>query len=330
MPLMNLDATLPPLHLIGHFTQLYTGAERELPDLARCLQGWRETLLWSDVQPHAAYAAQGVRAIRPFAQAFPKNGMLLVGGVHVALDYWLRFCRPQRIAVRYNLPQHERLFQLIEHVRDTTGLEPELLFSSKALQLSVGLPGLVEPSLIPLAPFLGQPVERPPARAFTVGRASRDVPEKHHAEDVVLYRMLAARGHRVRVMGGTCLAPWLAEVPGIELLPAGAQDVHDFYRTLDAVFYRTGEFAEPYGRVVFEAMASGLPVVAAAGGGYAEFIEDGRSGFLFRTQEQAYDLLVRLAVDRALRERVGHAARLRAVELHGDDATERMLRFYLS
>jgi len=39
--------------------------------------------------------------------------------------------------------------------------------------------------------------------------------------------------------------------------------------------------AEPFGRVLIEAMAHGIPVIAAAGGGPVEIIENGRTGLLF-------------------------------------------------
>lgn len=323
------NAALSPLHLIGSFTDPYTGAERELPDLADCIGTRRKVMLWSDMPPHPAYAKLGVRAIRPFAGQVPKGGMLLLGGVHVGLGIWLRHARPERIALRYNLARHERLYEVYSQLRDETGVEPELLFVSHALQLGAGLPGSIERSLIRLEPFLSEPVARPDRPAFTIGRASRDTPEKHHRDDVALYRMLAARGWRIRILGGTCLAPQLAGVPGVELLPAGAQDVAAFYRTLDAMFYRTGGFNEAYGRVVFEAMASGLPVVAAAVGGYAECIAHGVNGFLVKSQEEALNTLEMLAPDRSLRERVGQAARLRAQELHGNQAIEAQLQFFL-
>ncbi|RZJ16034.1 MAG: glycosyltransferase family 1 protein [Haliea sp.] len=180
-------------------------------------------------------------------------------------------------------------------------------------------------------PFEAVADQRSPAtaRPFTIGRLSRDDPAKHHAEDPALYRMLASRGLRVRIMGGSCLAASLAGVDGIELLPAGAESAAEFCASLDAFFYRTGAFSEAYGRVVAEAMASGLPVVVHSRGGYAEIIEDGVSGFLIRSQEEAYDALLRLAADPALCRTVGDAARQRAHQAHGPEATHRDMAYYL-
>ena len=318
------------LHLVGRFDDPYTGAERELPDLASALQGRRETMLWSVVPPHPVFAAQGVRAISATQGEFPSGGLLLLGGVHVRLGRWLEQAHPARIALRYNLPNHQRLFDAIARIRAATDVEPELLFASTALQLSVGLPGRVEPSLIRLDPFLQSPVERPERAFVTVGRVSRDVIEKHDPQDAALYRMLAARGIRVRIMGGTCLRPWLGDVPGVELLPAGAEEVSRLLQSLDVFFYRTGSFTEPYGRVVLEAMASGLPVVVAANGGYAEQITPGVNGIPIHRQEEALHALQTLARQPALRQKIGLAARARAIEVHGPAAIERLVEHYLA
>jgi glycosyltransferase involved in cell wall biosynthesis len=130
-------------------------------------------------------------------------------------------------------------------------------------------------------------------------------------------------------MGGTCLAPALAGVDGIELLPAGAESTPDFYRSLDAFFYRTGASTEAYGRVVVEAMAAGLPVVAHARGGYAEVMVDGVSGMLIQSQEEAYDAVMRLANDAGLCRSMGEAGKQQALAVHGPEATQREMAFYL-
>jgi glycosyltransferase involved in cell wall biosynthesis len=162
-----------------------------------------------------------------------------------------------------------------------------------------------------------------------VGRLSRDVIEKHDPQDAAVYRMLAARGCRVRIMGGTCLAPWLHGVDGVDLLPACAEPAEQFLRTLDIFFYRTGSFVEPYGRVVLEAMASGLPVVVSAEGGFAEQIQQGEHGLLVGTQEAAVRALELLVARPELRRQLGDAARERAVLIHGPQAIEAMRHHYL-
>ncbi|MES2510349.1 MAG: glycosyltransferase [Pseudomonadota bacterium] len=329
-------ASPPALHLLGRFNDLYTGAERELLDLRRLIAGRSPVTLWSDMPVHAAYATEGIACIQPFARKFPVSGTLLIGGVHLQPGIWLKHTRFERIILFHNLANQLQLFALIEKIREFTGLEPEIVFVSDLLRRTAALPGKVIPSLIDLASFLQvaqerlgrAPLDSLQAMPFTVGRASRDFLEKHHPHDLGLYRMLASRGVRVRIMGGRCLAPGIGDVEGIELLPAGAENMADFYRSLDSVFYRTGMFVEAYGRVVLEAMAAGLPVVAHDVGGYTEVIEHGVSGFLVRTQEEAYETLMSLKKSAELRRQIGGAAMQAAVKVHGPMATEGYLDFY--
>jgi len=52
-------------------------------------------------------------------------------------------------------------------------------------------------------------------------------------------------------------------------------------------------------------MACGLPVVCHNRGGYVDIIDLGFNGFLFDTQQEALDILLRLKEDQALRESIG-------------------------
>jgi glycosyltransferase involved in cell wall biosynthesis len=70
---------------------------------------------------------------------------------------------------------------------------------------------------------------------------------------------------------------------------------------------------EPFGMVLVEAMALGVPVVAPASGGPLEIVDDGVTGLLFRAGdvENAAACVLRLLHDRELAQRMGEASRLR-------------------
>ena len=76
---------------------------------------------------------------------------------------------------------------------------------------------------------------------------------------------------------------------------------------------------ESFGRVVIEGMASGLPVVGVRGGGVAETVIDGETGYLAPVGDAAAlgEAIARLAADPALRGRFGAAGRARAEARHG-------------
>jgi glycosyltransferase involved in cell wall biosynthesis len=207
------------------------------------------------------------------------------------------------------------------------------MYASELTKRSAGnYPGYVQASLIDLERFVPAPSkESSDSAGFTVGRLSRDDPFKHHPEDPALYRMLVDRGCRVKIMGPSpSLEAQLGGIESVELLPAYAQEAPLFLQGLDCFFYRTSaKYLEPWGRVVTEAMACGLPVVCHESGGYAEVIEHGRNGFLFESQREALEILLLLKEDPALRERVGREARRTAEELFSEVVRSEIVEFYL-
>jgi glycosyltransferase involved in cell wall biosynthesis len=209
----------------------------------------------------------------------------------------------------------------------------EVAYASELTKRMAGNhPGFVQASLIDLERFVPAPSkESSDSAGFTVGRLSRDDPFKHHSEDPVLYRMLVDRGCRIRIMGPSpSLEAQLGGIESVDLLPAYAQEAHLFLQGLDCFFYRTSEeFLEPSGRVVTEAMACGLAVVCHNRGGYVEWIDDGRNGFLFESQQEALEILLGLKEDPALRERVGREARRTAEELFSPARRSEIVEFYL-
>ncbi len=73
---------------------------------------------------------------------------------------------------------------------------------------------------------------------------------------------------------------------------------------------------EPFGRVIIEAMAVGLPVVATRGGGVPEIIQDGQEGLLvpIDSPRELADALAQLLKDPAIRRQMGEAGRRRVRE----------------
>lgn len=82
---------------------------------------------------------------------------------------------------------------------------------------------------------------------------------------------------------------------------------------------------EPWGLVLLEAMACGLPVVAVHDGAVPEAVAPGVSGLLAPRDEAAFANAVdRLLVDGATRAAMSHAARQRAVTFTWEAASDRL------
>ncbi|TCV54097.1 glycosyltransferase family 4 protein [Agrobacterium tumefaciens] len=87
-------------------------------------------------------------------------------------------------------------------------------------------------------------------------------------------------------------------------------DVPELMAAMDAVAH-TSIVAEPFGRVVVEAMMCGRPVVATRGGGVSEIIRDGETGLLVPPGEPSAlaAALGRVLSDPALAERLAQKGR---------------------
>ena len=323
------------IHLINPL-QSYTGAPLRTLHLFHELKKHREVFLWSEREvPSQIAEIYPVKRIVPERFEFPKTGTLVIVSAQ-ALGPWIRYADPRRIILVHNSSnmRPRKFRQRLHHISNKGRRKVEVVYASELTKRRVGNhPGFVEPSLIDIdrfVPSASKPSDFASA-AFTIGRLSSDLPHKHHLDDAALYRQLVDHGCRVRIMGASpSLKVELGDLEAVTLLPTYAQEAHLFLQGLDCFFYRTSEnYLEAWGRVITEAMACGLPVVCHNRGGYAEIIEDGRNGFLFDTQQEALEILLKLKEDPELRERVGKEARRTAEELFSDAVRSEIVEFYL-
>ena len=317
------------VHLINPLWDSTGGSDWRTIEMFKLLGESRQVHLWSRVTPAPEFSRRyPVQLIRPWQGRFPVGGTFIFVGVYFRIGHWYKAALPGRTILIYNTYQPDRLDKAIQRLRAWHRAPVELVYTSTLLRTLSSRPGIVIESPIDLARFT--PTQCSSLRRFRVGRLSRDIPSKHHEEDPALYAALATEGIDVRIMGGACLRGKVTGLADAALLPAGGMPAATFLQSLDCFCYRTSDhWLEAYGRVVFEAMARGLPVVCGRRGGYADYIVHGVNGFLFDTTTEAIALIRNLREDTALRERVGRAARKTVERLYGDGAWRRKQSFFL-
>jgi glycosyltransferase involved in cell wall biosynthesis len=107
------------------------------------------------------------------------------------------------------------------------------------------------------------------------------------------------------------------------------EDVSAELAALDALVH-SSTVPEPFGRVVVEGMAAGLPVVAAGAGGPTEIICDGSDGLLYQPGDVAAlaAALRRLEADEVLRERLGVAGQRSALKYRPEVVADQWMKVY--
>lgn len=103
-------------------------------------------------------------------------------------------------------------------------------------------------------------------------------------------------------------------LPGRVLFTGALDDIPSVMRALDLVVNTS--VAEPFGRSILEAQASGRAVVASDGGGPTDFVADGVTGLLVPPLDARAlcEAIERLAADEPLRAALGAAGRDQAVD----------------
>jgi phosphatidylinositol alpha 1,6-mannosyltransferase len=160
----------------------------------------------------------------------------------------------------------------------------------------------------------------------------RLVKEKNTGLLIRVFSLLKQRGNRFKAMvvgDGPELAAMKAALPeGVFVGFLHGEDLARAYASSD-VFLFPSE-SETFGNVTLEAMASGLPAVNARASGSNSLVIDGETGFLASTESEANFVghLERLIQDEVLRQRLGSAARQRALLFSWDNILNGLLASY--
>jgi len=188
--------------------------------------------------------------------------------------------------------------------------------------------------------FNWQPREK---RQFTIGIIGRLSPIKGHAYFLKSLPMVLRQspGLRVLIVGGeskkdekykeslVVLARRLGVSKCVEFL-GHQENVPSVLEKLDLLVLATVA-PEAFGRVIVEAQAAGVPVIATKVGGVVDIIEDGKTGILVAPQEplSMADAIIKIYKDPALAKALAAAARVKVDEEFGlDKMFERTIAIY--
>jgi glycosyltransferase involved in cell wall biosynthesis len=318
-----------PFHLFNGFRTPYGGSEQEALALYRQLREHQNVELWASSSRAcpSLMKQEGIRHIAPHRRQSPNGGTYIFVGAHWRNKLWPYLIpRPSRLIHIYNTLHPKHLELTTRMPRGLRWPKAEFVVISDFQKRLLGIEAEVHPSPIDLERF--QPATHRPPGPLRIGRMSRDNPDKHHEADLSLYGRLAQQGVEVHLQGATCLAGLPTHLR-LKVTPVGAMEASRFLQQLDILYYRTGRDVETFGRVVFEAMASGLPVVCHRHGGYADWIEHGKNGLLFDNTEEAERLLQWLIHDSQARQRLGEKARQSVEAIYSPADRDRRQAFYL-
>lgn len=244
-----------------------------------------------------------------------------------------------RIAPDYLPPR------LVAFVRAAVRALPTAVVANSRATLAT-LPGARRPFVVPYAvlPQSSGPTPLPAGeRPFRVGMVGRIAPWKGQHLFVEAFAQAFPKGPEEAVIVG---APMFGSdeeayfesirarcthlgLDGRVVLTGFREDVSHELAQLHVLVHASVQ-PEPFGQVILEGMAAGLPVIAAAAGGPLEFVDDGVDGLLYPPGdvEALARALRETASDDSLRERLGEAAIAKAGRFHPDAISEQLLSVY--
>jgi glycosyltransferase involved in cell wall biosynthesis len=310
LPINHIPASME-IHIIAPFLHL-NGGDWHAIDLFMQYSKTHQVKLWSSQPAHPELIQQyPIKQIKPYRGESPYSGVLIISGARTEIGTWYAKGDFAEVVLIHNLLSPGVLYKALNRLNQSVKKPVEIIYVSGLVKRYAGLPGKVIHHMPSLTRF--KPIPKAHKQdSFIVGRVSTDMLAKHHHSDIQLYRDLAEQGITVRITGGTCLMPWLADHENITLLPVARQEeLPKIYEQLDCFYYRVpSSVKDPFPLVVLEAMLTGLPVVCHRDVGTIEVIEHGFNGFVFDTPKQAFEIITMLKKNANLRNEIGMRASL--------------------
>ena len=169
---------------------------------------------------------------------------------------------------------------------------------------------IVVPTGIDVRPYLTITSNKTRKDKVVVGRLSSDSKDKFPPE---FLKMMEDYGGKVEIVGG---GKYYKEprVKRVKYLDFNIMHPWEYMKRWDIFVYRTN-VRETWCRVIAEAMASGLPVVAENKGAIPELVVDGHTGFICDTDNEIVEKLKLLQSNHALRKKMGIAGRERIKDI---------------
>ncbi len=263
--------------------------------------------LWTDPSRDVPMAgvAHAVE-IDAVAGEIPRGGTLALFGSNARTITWLPGVAARFDAIVVALDAHDptMLVDLVDSLVPAARSKLRLVARSAEMLADLGLPGAVDPMV-----FGAAEARRRPRTVGARARIGVFAPSLRGREDGVRWQMLEwlrSSGQFLRLMYAGRLPSRHIEDDEEHLISL-VTDWRDWWRDLDALFYWGGEGRmRQYDRLVFEAIAAGLPVVADGFGDYGAALADDPRCHLFfdlHDAQRATDAMLA-----ALRAPVGHEA----------------------
>jgi glycosyltransferase involved in cell wall biosynthesis len=191
----------------------------------------------------------------------------------------------------------------IERLRDYTNPKPDLIDDTWKVILVVARVSRWKRHDLALAAFEQVASKEPNAHLVCLGASDALEPEWwNHLQQRTRQSRVSNRIH------------WIGQIA----------DVRPWYKAADILLLCSEN--EPFGRVLVEAMACGVPVIATNSGGVPEIVRDGEDGFLVTpgSADEMRVSILNIMQDESKREHLSRNARKRADSFSLDNHVKRM------